>query len=324
MSFNILNQVVEKIKKSTFGMYTTDITNLAQLCYVRYTYNGEFEDEFLFCDDLKSRTTAKDIFEKVSNFFEEHDLDWQNLCGVCTDGAPAMLGHKSGFQTLVKGKSPSIIGSHCMIHRQALIMKNIPELLKNVLNDVIKTINTIKATALNSRLFTLLCEENDSDFKTLLLHTQVRWLSKGKAQKRVYILRKEISELLTNSTAKDPTLRENFSNNQWIAALAFLVDIFEAFNVVNKLLQGNDTNVIHCKDKMTAFSMKLDLWVTKTNACNFAPFPTMNSVLDEKEIAPEENLLDAMKWHLLMLKKLSHYFPELERESEWSATEKHG
>ena len=42
MSFNILNQVVEKIKKSTFGMYaiqldeTTDITNLAQLCiYVR-------------------------------------------------------------------------------------------------------------------------------------------------------------------------------------------------------------------------------------------------------------------------------------------------
>ena len=98
------------------------------------------------------------------------------------------------------------------------------------------------------------------------------------------------------------------------------MDIFEAFNVVNKLLQGNDTNVIHCKDKMTAFSMKLDLWVTKTNACNFAPFPTMNSFLDEKEIAPEENLLDAMKWHLLMLKnELSHYFPELERESEWSA-----
>lgn len=73
MSFNILNQVVEKIKRSSFGMYaiqldeTTDITNLAQLCiYMRYTYNGEFEDEFLLCEDLKSRTTAKDIFEKVS------------------------------------------------------------------------------------------------------------------------------------------------------------------------------------------------------------------------------------------------------------------
>ena len=203
MSFNILNQVVEKIKKSTFGMYaiqldeTTGNTNLAQLCiYVRYVHNAEFEDEFLFCEDLKSRTTAKDIFEKVSIFFEEHDLDWQNLCGVCTDGAPAMLGHKSGFQTLVKSRSPNMIGSHCMLHRHALIMKNIPELLKNVLNDVIKTINTIKASALNSRLFTLLCEENDSDFKTLLLHSQVRWLSKGKALERVYILREEISEFL--------------------------------------------------------------------------------------------------------------------------------
>ena len=64
---------------------TTDITKLAQLCcYVRCTYNGEFEDEFLFCDDLKSRTTAKDIFEKVSNFFEVHVPNRQNLCGVCT------------------------------------------------------------------------------------------------------------------------------------------------------------------------------------------------------------------------------------------------
>ena len=41
--------------------------------------------------------------------------------------------------------------------------------------------------------------------------------------------------------------------------------------------------------------------------------------MDEKKIAPEV-LLDAMKIHLLLLKiELSHYFPELERESEWSA-----
>ena len=58
----------------------------------------------------------------------------------------------------------------------------------------------------------------------------------------------------------------------------------------------------------------------QNNDSNFAAFPTINSFLDEKKIAPEENLLDAMKIHLLLLKiELSHYFPELERESEWSA-----
>ena len=87
----------------------------------------------------------------------------------------------------------------------------------------------------------------------------------------IYSVRRNI-RVLTNSTDKYPTLREKFSDNQWIAALAFLVDIFEAFNVVNKLLQGNDTNVIICKDKITAFSIKLDLWITKINDGNFAAF----------------------------------------------------
>ena len=49
-------------------------------------------------------------------------------------------------------------------------------------------------------------------------------------------------------------------------------------------------------------------------------FQTLIVFSDEKKIVPEENLLDAMKIHLLLLKiELSHYFPELERESEWSS-----
>nr|CAI5849659.1 unnamed protein product [Callosobruchus analis] len=47
------------------------------------------------------------------------------------------------------------------------------------LDSAIKIANYIKSTALNSRLFTLLCEDLDSDHKILLFHTEVRWLSKG-------------------------------------------------------------------------------------------------------------------------------------------------
>ena len=37
------------------------------------------------------------MMEKVNHFFKENKVAWKNLCGVCTDGAPAILGSKSGF-----------------------------------------------------------------------------------------------------------------------------------------------------------------------------------------------------------------------------------
>ena len=61
-----------------------------------------------------------------------------------------------------------------------------PEL--NILQDVIKMINHIKLHALNSRLFTQLCEEMDAEHTRLLLYAEVRWLSKGRSLARVFEL----------------------------------------------------------------------------------------------------------------------------------------
>ena len=58
--------------------------------------------------------------QKLTEFFESEGLDWDNLCGICTDRAPAMLGSQSCFVTRVKQKAPNAIPLHCMIHRQAL------------------------------------------------------------------------------------------------------------------------------------------------------------------------------------------------------------
>ena len=44
----------------------------------------------------------------------------------------------------------------------------------------------IKAHSLNSRLFKHLCSKNDEEFERLLLHTEVRWLSKGICLNRVF------------------------------------------------------------------------------------------------------------------------------------------
>lgn len=104
MSEDILCQILQEIKETPTGLFsiqldeTTDVTNFAQLLvYVRYYKNDKIKEDFLFCKPLQTTTTAADIFELIDDFFKKHSIEWEKLCGVCTDGAPAMLGCKSGF-----------------------------------------------------------------------------------------------------------------------------------------------------------------------------------------------------------------------------------
>ena len=51
---------------------------------------------------LKNTTTGKDIFEAVLLCLKEFKLDLSKLICVTTDGAPAMVGNKKGFVTLLE------------------------------------------------------------------------------------------------------------------------------------------------------------------------------------------------------------------------------
>ncbi|CAH1956841.1 unnamed protein product [Acanthoscelides obtectus] len=82
-----------------------------------------------------------------------------------------------------------MVSTHCVIHRQALASKTLPQKSRQTLDSAIRIVNYIKSSALNSRLFTLLCEDLDSDHKALLFNTKVRWLSKGNMLVRVYGLK---------------------------------------------------------------------------------------------------------------------------------------
>ena len=87
--------------------------------------------------------------QKVSIFFDTESLQRNRLCGLCTNGALAVLGSRSGFRTKVKAKSPQAKGFHCIIHRYALAAKTLPISVKKVLNLIIKLVNFVKGSALN-------------------------------------------------------------------------------------------------------------------------------------------------------------------------------
>ena len=86
---------------------------------------------------------------------------------VCTDGAPAIIGYRSGFVAQMKQVALHIVSNHSAIHKYALDGKTLPLELKSVLDSVVKAVTFIRGRAMNYRSFKAFCNN-------FLFHTKVR------------------------------------------------------------------------------------------------------------------------------------------------------
>ncbi|CAM5121921.1 unnamed protein product [Eretmochelys imbricata] len=144
------------------------------MVFARFCFNNEVHEKLLFCEPLKERCTRKYIFSTVNDFFNKNNVLWKNCVSVTTNGAATLTGIK---------KAPHVKFIHCTMHRQAIAAKKLEPEVHKLLQDVIDVVNFIKTRPLNSRIFTILCNEMESDHENLLYHTEVRWLSRGKVLK---------------------------------------------------------------------------------------------------------------------------------------------
>jgi len=69
-----------------------------------------------------------------------------------------------------------------------------------------------------------------SDHTKLLLHTEVRWLSRAKILLRIFELKDEIRIFFLEHKS---TLAVHFLNENWLAILSYLSDIFDKLNSLN-------------------------------------------------------------------------------------------
>lgn len=160
--------------------------------FVRFIDENKIANQFLCCKQLTERKTEQNVFDSISSYLDKFNITWDQCEGIYTDGTPSMIGSIKGFTTFAKKKNPNIISTHCFLHRESLISKTLPIALKSVLDQIVSMVNYIKSGPFQSRLFNKLCESMDTQHVCLLLHCELRWLSRGKVLNRILELKNEL------------------------------------------------------------------------------------------------------------------------------------
>uniref|UniRef100_A0A0L8FUQ5 Zinc finger BED domain-containing protein 5 n=1 Tax=Octopus bimaculoides TaxID=37653 RepID=A0A0L8FUQ5_OCTBM len=142
-----------------------------------------------------------------------------------------------------------------------------------------------------------------------LLHTELRWLSKGKVLSRFTSLR---TEMICFFDAENSGFEFLNDDNLWLEVV-FLNDLFEKLDVLNLCLQGANENIITITGKLKSFIDKLELWIRKFKNSQPDCFPSVKAFQNRFEI-----LSEVQKTVENLSVSFSKYFPSLDYQMyEW-------
>lgn len=261
----------------------TDITDICQLMICVRTIDNNFEihEEMLTMVALHGNVKGNTIFDVVNQELSSF-ADKNKFCSVCTDGAKVMVGKKEGFVGYLLKNGFNLYVFHCIIHQQALFTKNLN--LLATMQVAIKVINKIRGghNSLTHRKFKNFLDEIDAEYGDLLMHTEVRWLSKGRCLDRLFNLRKEVLLYFESNPSEDTKdLLKNFKDNNFLQNFAFLTDMTELINQLNLQLQGRNKNIFELVFAVQQFKIKIDLLISQLKNSNLISLKRTSEIFQE-------------------------------------------
>lgn len=129
-----------------------------------YMHEDILKVEFLFCASLNSQTKEIDILKM---------LDCGRFFAVCALMEHQLLCH-TALDLTHSEQVPDIKWLRCMIHRQALTSKTLPDLLASVLQDIKRAVSFKKEQCFKHAPFLAGMHCMDSMGETLFFYTEAR------------------------------------------------------------------------------------------------------------------------------------------------------
>ncbi|XP_057355968.1 zinc finger MYM-type protein 6 isoform X3 [Manis pentadactyla] len=289
LSADIEDQLIQKVRESKwFALQIDELSEISNitllLCYIRFIdYDcSDIKEELLCCIEMPSQITGFEIFELINKYIGSKSLNWKHCVGLCTDGAASMTGRCSGLRAKIQDIATNRVAfTYCCIHREHLAAENLSPCLHEILFQSAQILSFIKSNALNSRMLTILCEEMGSEHVNLPLHAEVHLISRGRILTRLFELQHEIKIFLHQ---KHSDLAKYFLDEEWVAKLAYLSDIFSLVNELNLSLQGTMTTLFNLYNKMDIFKEKLKMWLKRIQENNYDMFPSFSEFSNSSDL----------------------------------------
>lgn len=295
----VLSQLEEAIHKTPcVGLAvdeSTDVSDNAQLLvYVRFFNNDKKE----FCEDLLGVTSlqrGEDIYLAIKEMLTKRGIEPNQVVSITTDGAPAMMGREKGAVARMKEDNPELISYHCIIH-QSVLCSTLSDEYAEVMKTMMKMINFLRASSSCQHcMLREFLREVDAHADDLLLHNNVRWLSKGRALERFWSIRSEVAAFLEELESQKATNFSLFLNDgKNMDIVAFLVDITSHLNELNFKLQGKDNSICELMTAVRSFQRKLEVFKEDLQG-DYAHFPTVKEqVQGQRDVSSFVDFVDKL------------------------------
>ena len=254
-----------------------DIKKTVQLAifFRGVTLHFQIDENLLSLESMHETTSGEDLLQKLLQALDKFNLPIDKLCGVVTDGAPALVGRHKDVVSLLKKEMDArrirpdrLVSFHCIVHQQSLCAKSVK--FDHVVSVVTDCINFIKKRNLNNLIFKQFLK--DLTLILMIIFISVQFITScGNMLGRFHSLLPKIIEF---RNLKKCTLID-LKNENWLCALGFMLDVTKQLNVLNVQLQEPDQLLHSMFSRITSFTSMLSLWENhlKNNDCT--PFPTL-------------------------------------------------
>ena len=210
---------------------------------------------------LTSSSTAEAIFTKINSTLENFDISWNRCVSFGVDNTNVNIGQRNSIKTRVHHYNPSVyfVGCPChMVHNTASKASDSFEVetgfdIEDMLVDLYYWFD--KSTKRKNELLHF-CEFCDMEYRTIVKHVSVRWLSLECAVERTLKQYSALKSYFVSSEERQPRflrLKALFSTPTTEVYLLFFQAVLPLFTKLNKFLQRESPCIHALDDVLKAF-----------------------------------------------------------------------